>query len=309
MNWKKTFALAALALSLPVLACQYSWEAPDVPPPPSEDFLPQTDYGARHISRRFLYLAGVNEPANHISGIYTDGESIRFTAANHMTLQPPFTVYVGAADVFARTFLSEHSDDGKQGSEMETVTVTVQYRVLPDSEWADAATKKFSAGDVKLFAAKKIFGKIKVDPPAMAGSKVLIRLHVTVDALQYPVLTTKTTGTMIGNTNPREDVRTAQYVENADPTETAVSTGTEISASAAVKRIFAGTAHATTGSGEEYDVQVIDSGLNLSLNILTAAAVTPGEQVVGGSSGAVYGGGWTDQYLMCFTVGDKRRPE
>lgn len=312
MNWKKLFAMAALALSIPVMACQYN-PSIDVPPqiPGSGETLnPNTDYSALYISRRFLYLAGINDQTNHIAGITAAGQTISFTAANHMTLHPPFTVYVGAVDMYAQAQLASNYNQQrptlgdvagfypspafeKQGSEMETVTVTVQYRVLPGTEWVDAATKKFSTGDVKILAAKKIYGKIQIDPPALAGSKVLVRLYVTVDKLNYPVVR--------GNGfSGSEYMRTAEYIENADPDDAAVSSDTAIAVSSPITRVVASTST---------DYEVLDAQLNCNLNILTSASITPSEQVIGGSSGAVYGGGWTDQYLMCFIVGDKRRPE
>ena len=100
-------------------------------------------------------------------------------------------------------------------------------------------------------------------------------------------------------------MRTAEYIENADPDDAAVSSDTEIAASSAVTRVAAST---WTDSDNNIH-EILDDQLNRNLNILTSASITPGEQVIGGSSGAVYGGGWTDQYLMCFTMGDKRRPE
>ena len=318
MNWKKLFAIAALALSIPVMACQYN-PSIDVNPPQipgsGETLNPNTDYAALYISRRFLYLAGINDATNHIAAITAAAQTISFTAANHMTLNPPFTVYVGAVDMYAQTQLAPNYNQQrptlndvagfcpspsfeKQGSEMETVTVTVQYRVLPGTEWVDAATKKFSAGDVKILAAKKIYGKIQIDPPALAGSKVLVRLHVTVDKLNYPVVR--------GNGfTGSEYMRTAEYIENADPDDAAVSSDTAIAASATVARVVAST---STDSDHKIH-EILDAQLNCNLNILTSASIAPEEQVIGGSSGAVYGGGWTDQYLMCFTVGDKRRPE
>lgn len=318
MNWKKLFAMAALALSVPVMACQYNGEEPaPLPqiPDSGENWNPDTDYAAFYISRRFLYLAGINDATNHIAAITAAARTISFTAENHMTLNPPFTVYVGAVDMYAQTrYAPDYNEQRptlhgvagfypspsfeKQGSEMETVTVTVQYRVLPGTEWVDAATKRFSAGDVKILAAKKIYGKIRIDPPALTGSKVMVRLHVTVDKLNYPVVR--------GNGfTGREYMRTAEYIENADPDDAAVSSDTEIAASSAVTRVAAST---WTDSDNNIH-EILDDQLNRNLNILTSASITPGEQVIGGSSGAVYGGGWTDQYLMCFTMGDKRRPE
>lgn len=326
MNWKKLFALAALALSVPVMACQYVLEAADLPQiPDSGELRPNTDYAPMYISRRFLYLAGINDATNHIAAITASAQTISFTAANHMTLNPPFTVYVGAVDMYAQTQFAPNYNQQrpmlyaaagfypspsfeKQGSEMETVTVTVQYRVLPGTEWVDAATKKFSAGDVKILAAKKIYGKIQIDPPALAGSKVLVRLHVTVDKLNYPVLTNRSImvgGHEFGNVGIHEAMSTVEYIENADPDDAAVSSDTAIAVSATVARVVA-----STSIDSDHNIyEFLDAQLNCNLNILTSASITPGEQVIGGSSGKIYGGGWTDQYLMCFTVGDKRRPE
>lgn len=326
MNWKKLFALAALALSVPVMACQYN-PSIDVNPPQipgsGETLNPNTDYAPLYISRRFLYLAGINDATNHIAVINADSQTITYSAVNFLTLHPPFTIYVGAVDMYAQTpqatsYNADRPDVAggsgfypspsfeKQGSEMETVTVTVQYRILPGTEWVDAATKKFSTGDVKILAAKKIYGKIRIDPPALAGSKVLVRLHVTVDKFYYPVLTNKSM--MVGNANVREAMSTVEYIENADPDDAAVSSVNEIPASSAVTRVIAFNGK-TMINGVETHIDILDTNLNLGLNILTSASITPSEQVIGGSSGKVYGGGWTDQYLMCFTVGDKRRPE
>ena len=248
MNLKKTITSLILGAALGALACQYE------PPTPT----PQPSW--RKYQRCF-YLSGVNSPDNHIAGISSNGSGVfSFTALNHQTVHLPLTVYVSAADI---------SDSGATttgaGAELEGITMTLQYRILPDTTWHTAATKKFSAGDLAIMTKKKLFGSAQIDCEASPGDVILIRLYLTVET--YTQISSE------GGT-----LSTSSNLENADPTSEVVASAADISAT----------------ETSTFSSSYLSPGLHLTssqyANIMT------------------YQDGWTPQFVMAVTIGNKRRP-
>lgn len=261
MNLKKTITSLILGMALGAAACQYT--------PPT----PTPEEGRREYGRYF-YLSGVNSPDNHISGFTYNAGAVSYTAANHQTVYLPLTVYVGAADVRggANAGASIPTTTGS-GAELENITMTLQYRILPDTTWHTAATKKFSAGDIKIMTQKKLFGSVRIDCDAEAGSVILIRLYVSVIAYKQ----------FAGNGG--STLSTSSNLENADPTSGVVDSSSSI----------AGT--------ESVSFQVASEGANLLAPGLNFASTAES-----GNTYVTYQDGWTPQWVMAVTVGNKRRP-
>lgn len=187
------------------LACQFSPATP-------------TPEAGRREYQRYFYLSGINAPGNHIDGItYTvEGSNVRasYTAVNHQTVYLPLTVYVGAADLCGGANAVSGQTTAGSGSELSRVTLTVQYRVLPDTTWQTAGTKRFLSGDVSV---AKLFKAAQIDCQASAGDVVLIRLYVTVENF-YQINGQGTT------------LSTSSNLENADPTSDVISVSSDIAA-------------------------------------------------------------------------------
>ena len=247
MNLKKTITSLILGAALGALACQYT---PQTPTPES----------SWRKYQRCFYLSGVNSPDNHIAGVST-GSTVSYTALNHQTVHLPLTVYVSAADV------SGSSTTGA-GAELSGITMMLQYRVLPDTTWHTAATKKFSAGDIAIMTKKKLFGSAQIDCQASPGDVILIRLYLTVDT--YSQISSE------GRT-----LSTSSNLENADPTSDVVTSAADISAS-------------ETSSFSRY---YLAPGLHLASTEADRQANL-----------VTYQDGWTPQFVMAVTVGNKRRP-
>jgi|GEM_PF-4205128 len=252
MNLKKTITSLILGAALGALACQYE---PATPAPAA---------GWRKY-QRYFYLSGVNSPDNHIAGVdYNLGTvSYSYTAVNHQTVHLPLTVYVSAADIS----YNNNSYPGC-GAELSGITMTLQYRVLPDTTWHTAATKKFSAGDLAIMTKKKLFGSAQIDCEASAGDVILIRLYLTVE-----------TYTQISDNG--QILSTSSNLENADPTSEVVASAADISATetSSFRGYF-------LAPGLRLTAQEGDSSANL----------------------VTYQDGWTPQFVMAVTVGNKRRP-
>ena len=262
MNLKKTITSLILGAALGALACQYT---PPTPTPES---------GRREYQRCF-YLSGVNSQTNHISGItYTvDGTDVTasYTATNHQTVYLPLTIYIGVFDLCGGTnAVSTRSTTGA-GAELESITMSIQYRVLPDTTWHTAATKKFSAGDIAIMTQKKLFGSATIDCEASSGAVILIRLYIS--ALTYRQISSQ-----------GETISTSYSIENADPDSAVVSASSDIS------------------NSEVSTFSVAADGANL---------LVPGfhfSKVAEGNTYVTYQDGWTPQFVMAVTVGNKRRP-
>ena len=266
MNFKKVFASLILSVAtLASFACQYAW--PGV-------VVIQPDSNSREWQRCF-YLSGVNSPTNHISCVtYTvngNDVSASYTATNHQTVYLPLTVYVGVFDLCGGTNAVSTRTTTDAGAEYERITMSVQYRVLPDTTWHTAATKRFSAGDIAIMTQKKLFGAAQIDCEATSGSIILIRLYIA--AYKYKLI--RSNGTILNY---------AFSTENADRDSPVVSASSDIS------------------NSEVSTFSVAADGANL---------LVPGfhfSKVAEGNTYVTYQDGWTPQFVMAVTVGNKRRP-
>ncbi len=197
--------MAALFAGLSALACQFN---PATPTPETQ----------RREYQRYFYLSGVNAPGNHISGFTysTEGSAVsaHYTALNHQTVNLPLTVYVGAADLCGGANAASGQTVTGSGSELSHVTLTVQYRVLPATQWQTAGTKRFLSGNV---SAATLFRAAEIDCQASAGDVVLIRLYVTVQTF-YQIDSQGTT------------LSTSANLENADPSSDVISVSSDIAA-------------------------------------------------------------------------------
>lgn len=253
MNLHKLLsAVLIIALGIPAIACWF----PD----------PITPNANRRAYKRCFYLSGVNQPGNHISGItYTNQGSntiINYTAVNHITVNLPLTVYVGCVDI----------NGISAGSQLEAIDMTLQYRVLPSTTWVTAVTKKFSAGDIKIMTAGKLFGSACIDCQAAQGSVILIRIYVT--AQRYKQISAS--GTVL---------QTAQNIENADPTSSVVDSAQDIKAQESISFY-----------------SIVNGVNNLQVGLHLASTDLSGGTYV------IYQDGWSPQFVMAVIVGSKRRP-
>jgi len=258
MKLKKLLATLILsAAALGALACQYE------PPTPT----PQPTWRGY---QRCFYLSGVNAPDNHIAGFAYNGGILSYTAVNHQTVHLPLTVYVGAADLAGSYYAPTTGNLAGVGAELSGITMTLQYRVLPDTTWHTAATKKFSAGDLAIMTKKKLFGSAQIDCEASPGDVILIRLYLTVE-----------TYTQISSEG--QTLSTSSNLENADPTSEVVSASSDIAASETIQFYVSG--------------KYLAPGLNLSST-----------NTIHNNTYVNYQDGWTPQFVMAVRIANKRRP-
>ena len=300
MNLRKIFATLILcSAALGAFACQY------------------THYMYANVSgKRCLYLSGINVPGNHISGLtssnyYVDSNvSASYDAHDHLVVSLPLTVYVGVADLNTHG-VDTVSNSGYYGAEMQGITLSIQYRVLPSTTWHTALPKKFSAGNLNLITKQKLFGSFQIDADAPAGSTVIVRMYMTVDRY-YDI-----SGSLInGPTDYWE------YIENADQESDSVSSVENIPANKSYDFLLMSTLVQTHdlpedyilhGDGNETPTQTtprqetlvtqrncIFAGLHFCNTYKNNAIAVP--------STAGYVDGWSPQFVMIVKIGSKRRP-
>jgi len=294
MNFRKIFASLILSVAtFAVFACQYTGGG-------------STMNAYTRQYKRCIYLAGVNSHSNHIAGVTynavehdtltVNGESLnvssrnaRYTAYNHMTVYLPLTVYIGVFDLCGgrKAINGMVTETDGSGSELQGITMMVQYRVLPESSWHTAATKFFASGDLAVMSRKKLFGATQIDCEAATGSTVLIRLYVCINTYRQ----------LNDNGGVLE---TENYLENADLTSPAVSSASDIAATE--ESLFS----VTTGGygGTQGNMTYIQTNeLTPDIHFCNPLVRPENHPFL-----VTYLDGWTPQFVMAVKIGSKRRP-
>ncbi len=300
MNLNKKLATLILGMAaLATFACQYT-HVNDNPP---------YAYGDGYdllVRRRYFYLSGINTPGNHIPSVTVTSDShydfiLNWTAYNYQTVSLPLTVYVGVADIYGS---DSYNYQFPAGRELEEITIVAQYRVMPESSWHTAATKKFAYGSVSALSQKKIFGDLKIDCEAAPGSTVLVRIWIAVNTVWHFTEYNAHNGTdrlytpTLPNTFGELWRYCSRYLENADIESPGVTNISEVKAEEQ---------HRTYAGFRGYDSQG-----NLSGGMY--CRLSPGLHMMGDEGSysinliPKYADGWTPQFVMAVTIGNKRRP-
>ncbi len=301
MNFRKVFASLILSVAtLGAFACQYV----------------HNDLSGSVNFKRCLYLSGINAPGNHISGITVgtnstvidgtdsplDGKSdstefASYEAKNHVVVSLPLTVYVGVADLES-SWGHGNSLMYDFGSEMQNITIAIQYRVLPETTWHTAATKKFSSGNLRLISKQKLFGSLQIDAAdAPAGSTMIVRMYVSV--ARY---------------GQEHNGFYANFMENADTESDAVTSAANIPESSTC---YFNLSHSYWGleTSQPLFDNVEEENANTPTNYY-GSSIYPGlhfdnrylNQVVSPGYHEGYVDGWTPQFVMIVKIANKRRP-
>ncbi len=304
MNLRKTLAALVLStVSLAVLACQYTTGYLVVPN--SYVIGGELIQYPKLERRRYIYLSGINTPGNHISGVSYNrsGDSVKlcWTAANFVEVSMPLTLYVGVADVYGGSSAyhqGNFSGTLPAGGEMSQITLTAQYRVIPDTTWHTVATKKFLSGDIALLSKLKLFGTMQINADIAPGSTVLIRLYVAVNKLAHY---DGDRYHMYSDNDHYYSFRQGSYsefVENADLDSLTVEKISDVHATETCESVVA-TTGTVTSNGESHEVvdNMLSSDLHMCGSRDSLIDVIP-----------QYLDYWTPQFVMAVRIANKRRP-